>query len=411
MIPRKKIDITWGDLAFAATAQLRAVGGPAADDLRIEVEGLMGEPGETMACLSVRSGFDLLLTALDLPAGSEVLVSAVTIHDMIRIIEEHGLVPVPVDLDMDTLSVRPDALERAWSPRARVLLAAHLFGSRMPMPPLVEFARAKGLLLVEDAAQAFDGTWYHGDPGSDVVLFSFGPIKTHTALGGGLAIVRDPEIRDTMRSLHRLQPVQPDGEFTQRALKYMGIVGVSAEAPFTAATALLRTVGIDHDRVLSKALKGFAGSGFFKRIRRRPSTALLRTLYRRLSTFDPAAIQARSSHGESVLHALPAHNIPGRSAAHRTHWVIPLRVPDPEARIPQLWERGLDATRGTTSITLLPPPGTRPETHPRHAEQAMRELLFLPAYPEAPQRAMDRLLETVQAWPTVGTDSPAVARG
>ncbi|HEY8798251.1 MAG TPA: DegT/DnrJ/EryC1/StrS family aminotransferase, partial [Candidatus Dormibacteraeota bacterium] len=55
--------------------------------------------GNGIACRSVRSGFHLLLDALDLAAGDEVLVSAITHPDMVRVIEAHGLVAVPVDLD------------------------------------------------------------------------------------------------------------------------------------------------------------------------------------------------------------------------------------------------------------------------------------------------------------------------
>lgn len=51
------------------------------------------------------TGFDLLLQTLKLPAGSEVLCSAVTIPDMIYLLRHHGLVPVPVDLDPQTLAV------------------------------------------------------------------------------------------------------------------------------------------------------------------------------------------------------------------------------------------------------------------------------------------------------------------
>jgi len=78
-------------------------------------------------CLSVRSGFDALLAALALPAGAEVLTSALTIRDMTRIIEAHGLVPVPVDLDMRRLAVRPEDLARAATPRTR---AVNGFGTR-----------------------------------------------------------------------------------------------------------------------------------------------------------------------------------------------------------------------------------------------------------------------------------------
>ena len=55
-------------------------------------------------CLSVRSAWDLLLHVLAWPAGSEVIVSAITHPDMITILRAHGLVPVPVDVDLDTLA-------------------------------------------------------------------------------------------------------------------------------------------------------------------------------------------------------------------------------------------------------------------------------------------------------------------
>lgn len=61
--------------------------------------------------LSVRTAFDLYLKALELPRGSLVVCSALTIPDMVTIFEEHGLVPVPVDLDPDTLAPEPGALE------------------------------------------------------------------------------------------------------------------------------------------------------------------------------------------------------------------------------------------------------------------------------------------------------------
>ena len=59
------------------------------------------------------TGFDLLLQTLRLPAGSEVLCSAITIPDMIHVLRHHNLVPVPVDVDFETLAVDGDALERA----------------------------------------------------------------------------------------------------------------------------------------------------------------------------------------------------------------------------------------------------------------------------------------------------------
>ena len=148
-------------------------------------------PEEVILSLSVRSGLDLLLTALELPAGSEMIVSAVTIPDMVRIVEHHRLVPVPVDVDGRTLQPVLEHLERSITPRTRAILVAHLFGTHIDMVPIIELAKQHDLLVIEDCAQAFVGSAYAGHPDSDCALFSFGPIKTATALGGAVVPVRD----------------------------------------------------------------------------------------------------------------------------------------------------------------------------------------------------------------------------
>ena len=139
----------------------------------------------------MRTGFDLWLQSLALPPGSEVLVSAITIRDMVRIIEAHGLVPVPVDVNPEDLSVNVESLRRAVSPRTRAILVAHLFGTRPPLEPILEIARQHNLLVAEDCAQAFAGRHFTGHPEADISMFSFGSIKTATALGGAIVRVRD----------------------------------------------------------------------------------------------------------------------------------------------------------------------------------------------------------------------------
>ena len=146
---RKRVDIGWSDLA-AALAHCLLPGSRAAR--AAELERLWSNAGDAIACLSVRSGFDLWLSAINLPAGSEVLVSAITIPDMLRIIQDHGLVPVPVDVDPDHLAVDPASLEQGLSPRTRAIFVAHLFGTRQPLDGVAKFARRHDLLLIEDCA-------------------------------------------------------------------------------------------------------------------------------------------------------------------------------------------------------------------------------------------------------------------
>jgi perosamine synthetase len=92
---------------------------------------------EGLVCFSVRSGWDLWLGAQGLRAGNEILVSAITHPDMVRIIQRHSLRAVPVDIDPETLAPRPWMLEAALTARTRVVLVAHLFGGPMDLGPVL----------------------------------------------------------------------------------------------------------------------------------------------------------------------------------------------------------------------------------------------------------------------------------
>ncbi|MEN8162272.1 MAG: DegT/DnrJ/EryC1/StrS family aminotransferase, partial [Myxococcota bacterium] len=181
MRARMRLDIGWSDLASGLAACF-ASGAPARR--AYEIENRWSEDDDALACLSVRSGLDLYLAAAELPPGSEVLVSALTIPDVPRILEQRGLVPVPVDLDPSMLAPGIVELENARTPRTRALLLAHLFGERLAVEPFAAFARERGLELWEDCAQTYSGDGYRGHDAAALALFSFGTIKTATGLGG-----------------------------------------------------------------------------------------------------------------------------------------------------------------------------------------------------------------------------------
>lgn len=232
MIPRKRLDIGWRDVLSGIGSCLWARREAAERKLRRAWPG--GDAA--LACLSVRSGFDALLSVLDFPAGSEILVSAVTIRDMTRILQAHGLVAVPVDLDIQQLAVRPESMERAVTSRTRAILVAHLFGSRMSMEPVLGLARKHGLFVFEDCAQAFAGPEDLCPPQADVSMFSFGTIKTATALGGGVLCFRDPQLLDAVRRQQEPWPVRSRWHFLSRLLKYSLLMLLSYPLLYTLFT-------------------------------------------------------------------------------------------------------------------------------------------------------------------------------
>jgi hypothetical protein len=204
---RHRLDIRLRHFAYALVAGVWA---REPERLSKRLETGWSRAGEGLACRSVRSGFHLLLDSLALPAGTEVLVSAVTHPDMVRILEAHGLVAVPVDLDIATLAPRLDLAERLVTPRTAAMLVAHLFGGRVDMNPLADFAKRHRLLLWEDCAQAFTGPRDARearvgpsdarDARAEVSMYSFGALKTCTALGGALLKVKDPHLLARMRA-------------------------------------------------------------------------------------------------------------------------------------------------------------------------------------------------------------------
>lgn len=391
MIPRGRLDFGWSDLAAGFLYCLRP-GRRAAAEARAE-ELSVGSQG--MITLSVRSGLDLLLSEMSYPEGSEILVSAVTIRDMVRIIEEHGLVPVPVDVDMDDLTLSLDSLRSAISPRSKALLVAHLFGSRMDMGPVARLAREHGLLLVEDCAQSFMGDGYWGHPQSDVTLTSFGPIKSATALGGAVAAVRDPELLGRLRHRQSQYAVQGRWWFMKRVWRFALVRALMYPVPFSVFRAACKLLDRNHDDVFSQSIRGFGSSGLFYKIRHQPSYPLLALLARRIRRYGRPQIERRVAVAQAADRLMNEVRRPGRSAENHSHWVFPVLASDPDALAEHLWEQGFDATRGRWSLYVVQAPEHLYPLRATQANEVMSQVVYLPVYPAVPRREVERLSAAV----------------
>jgi perosamine synthetase len=384
---RHRLDIQPRHLAGAVTAMSALDQGRAA----AEVERLWPASRSGLACYSVRSGFHLLLSAMDLPRGSEILFSAVTHPDMPRIAEHHGLVPVPVDLDMATLSPRPDVLERCVTPNSRLLVVAHLFGGHVDLTPLATICRERGLLLVEDCAQSYQGPPDSGDPSAAVSMFSFGILKTATALGGAMLTVRDGDLLKRMRQVHGRWPVQKHRAQLKRILQTAAFVALTRPGPYAIVARLL---GARFDAFVNSAARAFpAGSTaeLVRRLERRPGAPLLRLMQGRLERFDHERLMARAASGELLATMLRPGLHAGGFALDHSHWLFPVVTDDAGALIAAARAAGFDAARSASSVKAIAAPADRPEVEPVCARDVMSRLVFLPAYPELPAGSLQRL--------------------
>ena len=397
--PRHRLDVSVRDLLFGLTACIWA---SRRRRLAAEIARVFPPGEDALVCLSVRSGFDLLLGALAVSPGEEVLVSAVTHPDMVRIIQGHGLRAIPVDLDAATLEPRVELLEGAFSSRTRAVLVAHLFGGRFDLDPVVAFARRHGLLLIEDCAQAFRGPPDVGNTAANVSMFSFGPIKTASAAGGAVLCVRDADLLRKMRRAQDRWPVQSRFHYAGRLLKALCLVLVGRPLAYGLLTRLCVLFGRDLDELVNGAVRAFPASGvadgdLFKKVRRQPSAPLLALLARRLRAFDASRLTRRAAVGEFMAQRLPSTvGHPGGLAASRTHWLFPVEASDPEGLAAALRQRGFDASRVTSSIAPVPAPPDLLPCKPESANRMMSHLVFLPVYPELPKEALDQLARAVE---------------
>jgi hypothetical protein len=142
---RKRFDIGWSDICYGIVRSCWLA--DRANTLR-RVEGEWSNADDALACLSVRSGFDLLLQTADWPKGSEVLMSALTIPDMVRIVKHHEHTAIPIDLDMSCLAPKLDNIRSAINSKTKAIVIAHLFGTRVPLDPIIELAAAGGAATI-----------------------------------------------------------------------------------------------------------------------------------------------------------------------------------------------------------------------------------------------------------------------
>jgi dTDP-4-amino-4,6-dideoxygalactose transaminase len=157
-----------------------------------------------MSCGSGTSALHLALLALGVGKGDEVITTPFTFFAVIEAIYHVGARPVLADIDPKTFNIDPDSVERKLTKTTKAILPVHLFGLSCDMDGIMEIARSRKLLVVEDVAQAF-GAKYKGEllgTIGNAGCFSFFPTKNLWCVGdGGGATFKKSRNADKFQSL------------------------------------------------------------------------------------------------------------------------------------------------------------------------------------------------------------------
>lgn len=155
-----------------------------------------------VALASATAGMHLLLTALGIGAGDEVITPSMTWVSTVNLIVLAGATPIFADIERDSLMVSATTVAPHITEKTKLILPVHFAGASLDLLPLRQLAARHNITLVEDAAHAA-GTRY-GDQmvgGSGSAIFSFHPIKNITCGEGGMLCTDDAELAARIRRL------------------------------------------------------------------------------------------------------------------------------------------------------------------------------------------------------------------
>lgn len=192
------------DAAMAATIEDSAfIKSPSVTVFEEEFGSYLGAE-HVIACGNGTDAIEILLNAMGVGEGDEVLVPAVSWISTSEAVATNGAKPVFVDIDADSYTMDATLIEEKITDATKAIIPVHLYGHPADMPEIMRLAKKHGLKVIEDCAQAHGaeidgqkiGTW------GDAATFSFFPTKNLGAFGdAGAMITHDKDLAETARAI------------------------------------------------------------------------------------------------------------------------------------------------------------------------------------------------------------------
>lgn len=179
-----------------------------------------------------------LLKNLNLPKDSEVIMTPLTIADMVNAVRWAGLTPVFSDLGENTYNIDCRKLRELITPKTKVLFVTHLTGLASDMDEIIKIAKNYNLILIEDASQAFNGEFNGKLLGTfgTAGIFSLSFLKTCSTLFGGALVLNDSALTEKIRRESEKLPPPPKSMLIKEILKNMLLVVATNRIIFSLLT-------------------------------------------------------------------------------------------------------------------------------------------------------------------------------
>ncbi len=194
-----------GDEEIAAVTEVLRSGWITSGAKTREFERMFAQFTGASHAISVSSatgGLQILLDALDIGPGDEVIMPTLTFACDPNMVELCGARPIFCDIDPHTLLCTPQTVADKLSSRTRAVLVVHYAGAPVDLDGIADVLRGSGAIVIEDCAHAL-GTYYKGEHVGlrNPSFFSFHPIKNITTGEGGMITTSDPELYRSLCAL------------------------------------------------------------------------------------------------------------------------------------------------------------------------------------------------------------------
>ena len=149
------------------------------------------------------SALFLALKAYDIKEGDEVITVPNSFIATAESIIQCGATPVFIDIDKDSMLMNPELLEKSITKKTKAIIPVHLYGQTCDMDKIIDIAKKHNLIIIEDAAQAIDAEYKNKTlPIYETAIFSFFPAKNLGCYGdGGAVITKNTEIAKLVSKL------------------------------------------------------------------------------------------------------------------------------------------------------------------------------------------------------------------
>jgi perosamine synthetase len=362
-----------------------------------------------------RIAFYYILKALDIREGSEVLMTPITIPDMVNMIRCLGLKPVFVDFEKNTYNVDFDDLEKKINEKSSVLLITYLCGLVPDMDKIIKMANRYNIILLEDCSQNFGAKYKNTLLGTlgEAGFFSTGILKALSTYNGGMVISDNERLLNKIEELINRDFTIPPKKFSLGfIIENLFVWFLTQRLVFSLFTYyMIKLLNLLNPDIISRSQTSnvslfFGGSPrlmnkvpndmlyFYTDMQADAGLEVLKTI----DISDERRINNAKILLENLSNVSSAHLPRLTDECRNIFWRFPIKIKDYKNFQKYLFNRYIDTSRTNLTCCSSAPFFKIYKMETPEAEEAKEDTVYIPVEPSLSERQMRYIADTINEY-------------